>query len=944
MKNKKNKKIRLLALFSTLLATGAILFIGPAHAHAALKIEPIYSVLGDTTQGTGAQVKAIWKQLIDIVNYFIIAILIFVAIAQILRLNVSTYGIKKILPALILAIIGANFSFLFCRLLVDLANIVMSLFINGPQDDNLYTIFRGIGWAEPTHFGLKTASIGMLLWFMIAQLFVIAGGVITLLLAYLFFIRIWLIYFLVALAPLAFMATVLPQTKTVFTQWMSNFAKWVFLPVVSIFWIWLGNQWIGNVKEDYMMSFVFAGVCYYLAITTPFKMGGAVMSAWGNLGKKLVGKPTGWAWGKLREKSIDPWIKYQKDRMSRFLIRQGSGNPNTLINPIGAWVRRGERTRAWREKVAEGVETAKDQLYREAHGGKRWKDEKTGEWHFKYGDKYWKNMARLRDSVSADSGEKDWAEKNMDMMFRQTEEGKQSTRRMLQYKLRVMATDNMLKTIDNNIMVEAMSKNENNPYRNDTSFGVVKGEHHFENQREFYMMSKQALAESELASKKKENDKSNYDFETASSLHMQRVRIEDHEREVEAFNTNPDEWLDKNYKEAGYTEEQFLSLTDKDREDLIGVHRAELADQGEFLQDFWKRGLEELKKDKVLFDQKTQRFTNDAILVKQMVSNEAGTHFETDIKKMKTLAEVFGVDNVNDEMKAIFDSRIRKQLSIIVKNEDTTEASKRSPFESLVRGDKKFHDKMMQVFGGYLTLRDNDAKDTLAAVKNGLSMNVLQEETHDASVLAVKSLISSFKEAKSVDQQKSSLSNIAEIFGRSFKAGLLQERNLKAAMREVAKADIEAAKTAKGIKPEGNLSEEDENRIMSALLTNGDKRKLVEKKLVTKLSGVSNMSEDELEKIVRPELDEHGMLKVKFDMTGDDATKIAKVEKLQNIGETFSYFDARDRTDGKSSYYSSLWGAFKEVIAAVRKEAGTDLVDTLEKAGSKQSRSDLLIL
>ncbi len=280
-----------------------IFFVGSAiHAQAALKIVPVYKVLQNTDSGTGEQVKNIWKQLIDIVNYFIIAVLIFVAFVQILRINISTYGIKKILPALILAIIGANFSFLFCRLLVDLANIVMSLFIHGADgavsNTTLAENFSG-GWADPKGFGLvpgvasADVSIGMLLWFTFAQLFVLAGAFITLLLAYLFFIRIWLIYFLVALAPLAFMATVLPQTKSVFTQWMSNFAKWVFLPVVSIFWIWLGNQWIGNVKEDYMMSFVFAGVCYYLAITSPFKMGGAVMTAWGGIGKKVWGKTGG---------------------------------------------------------------------------------------------------------------------------------------------------------------------------------------------------------------------------------------------------------------------------------------------------------------------------------------------------------------------------------------------------------------------------------------------------------------------------------------------------------------------------------------------------------------------------------------------------------------------------------------------------------------------------
>lgn len=292
-----------------------------SEAHAAVtRIEPAFSVLKDTNQGMGAAIKKAWESSMKFVDGVLILALLAVAFSQILRININTYGFKKMLPTLILAVIGAHFSFLICRLMVDFSNLAIAAITDNGKMSPLQIVDSEAFSAEKLNVGTYASKgdIGPVIAFCFAQLLLFAAGIMELILAFLFFIRLWMIYLLTGLSSLAFLAMALPQTKQYFNQWWSNFAKWVFMPVSSVFLIWLGSQWIGiigdkNGSGGLYVTFLFAGVFYYLAITTPFKLGGAVMSAWGNLGKKAWGKTggaaTAWAGREAKERGIDAGIK-----------------------------------------------------------------------------------------------------------------------------------------------------------------------------------------------------------------------------------------------------------------------------------------------------------------------------------------------------------------------------------------------------------------------------------------------------------------------------------------------------------------------------------------------------------------------------------------------------------------------------------------------------------
>ena len=282
---KTNYRLILGWILLSLIAVCFLVLATPETSYA-ITIEPVSKVLGGTSP-VSAQIKNVWNQILVFVNSIAIVMLIFIAFANILRININSYGIKKFLPSLALAIIAANFSYLFCRILVDLANVACDLFINGVNTSGI------TGGFDFTSY--KLTEYNQWLRILLLAILEFVGAVFIIILAFMFFIRNYMIYFLVALSPITLICMVLPLTKSVFNMWWQQFWKWTFMPVVSLFWLWIAAQWVGSLfppggsSGSIILAFAFAIVCYYLAITTPFKMGGAIMQQWSQAPKKYGG-------------------------------------------------------------------------------------------------------------------------------------------------------------------------------------------------------------------------------------------------------------------------------------------------------------------------------------------------------------------------------------------------------------------------------------------------------------------------------------------------------------------------------------------------------------------------------------------------------------------------------------------------------------------------------
>lgn len=269
-----------------------------------------------------SEIVGLWKFFMSAVNYLMLIFLIFTAFANILRINIQVYAIKKILPSLIIGVILANFSLFIAKAIISFDTILvdfiqgLTISTNGGKSiagalfnlifgdiigmKSLSNIWGG-GWLATLFFtpGIGP-GIGLLLIGFVFGLVIILG------LAGFFFwlwfllqLRGFIILFLVVIAPIAFISLGFPLTQKYFQMWWSQFTKWVFMaPAVLLILaltLIITNAGLGG--KIGQIIFTIAGL--YFAAQVPFKMGGYAMAAWGGIGKGiagLVGRPIkGWA-------------------------------------------------------------------------------------------------------------------------------------------------------------------------------------------------------------------------------------------------------------------------------------------------------------------------------------------------------------------------------------------------------------------------------------------------------------------------------------------------------------------------------------------------------------------------------------------------------------------------------------------------------------------------
>ena len=255
-------------------------------------------ILNFTNPQTASIVQSGWQVTRDLANMFFVLVLLAIAFATILR--VETYGMKALLPKLIIAALLINFSLVLAGVFIDFSGILTDFFVSDGQEFfkdiadsmrlpkimtttaeekivgwqcNLAGNFLTKGICESSTGGncapvactpiiaeakIKTETdwkkLGDNYWAVISSLFfsivftIIAAFVFGAF-AFLLLARILIIWFLLILAPLAWFFWVLPATRNLFSQWWQTFIKWVFFAPAAVFFIWLSvNSWLGYIQ------------------------------------------------------------------------------------------------------------------------------------------------------------------------------------------------------------------------------------------------------------------------------------------------------------------------------------------------------------------------------------------------------------------------------------------------------------------------------------------------------------------------------------------------------------------------------------------------------------------------------------------------------------------------------------------------------------------------
>lgn len=298
------KKILFLISFLFLLAPGLAL-AAPAPSDACTDTEASNNRIICTIQG--GVFKEVFDFTLSIVNFAAIGILIFAALATILRWNVDTYAIKKTLPALVLGVILANFSLLIAKIVIEASNVLFITFTDGDAKKLAkHLSLENIGGLKSAVSSTNLSALAPSeLWSaVLGQILVLVAGVFVFILGLLLFIRNYVIYFLVGLAPLAFFSMGIPMLQKGFQMWWGQFWRWVLMAPIAVFWLAIGVRFVSGLNATLMVegaTFDIAGyilmlAAVYLAWRTPFMLGGAIMAGW-DKALKLAGKMTGRAYG-----------------------------------------------------------------------------------------------------------------------------------------------------------------------------------------------------------------------------------------------------------------------------------------------------------------------------------------------------------------------------------------------------------------------------------------------------------------------------------------------------------------------------------------------------------------------------------------------------------------------------------------------------------------------
>lgn len=215
-----------------------------------------------------------WSKLQAIANIIFIIFFIVVLFSQITGVGISNYGIKKMLPKLIVTAVLINLSYIICAVLVDLSN-VLGVGLRGLLESGLgIQAAQGAG-AGATVSGFLVAG-SITLTSIIIAVCINPGLVVTLLLflgsAAIAVLFLWLVLVVrevvvilgIVLSPVAFACSALPNTESLFKKWMKIMQAMLLLyPLCSL--VVGGGQFAGRILASVGQSNAELGWTFNLA-------------------------------------------------------------------------------------------------------------------------------------------------------------------------------------------------------------------------------------------------------------------------------------------------------------------------------------------------------------------------------------------------------------------------------------------------------------------------------------------------------------------------------------------------------------------------------------------------------------------------------------------------------------------------------------------------------
>ena len=279
---------------------------------------------------------------------FVIAFLIII-FSQITSVGITNYGIKKMLPRLVIAAILVNLSYFICVIAVDLSNIIGSSLKQvfdgvGAQIDvvpRLLGSSAGDGWQ-----GMATVALGLSVTSWLGGLSLLLPALIAAMVAIVVVflvltIRQALIIILIVISPIAFVAFLLPNTEELFKKWQSLLTTLLLMfPIIATIFgasALASKVIMSDANASFAVQLMGALVAIVPLALTPIIMKSAGGTL-GSIGAKIQG---------LSKAPSDALNKRAADVRKRELTRMDNRDMNsTAFNPRRRFLQRRARIEA----------------------------------------------------------------------------------------------------------------------------------------------------------------------------------------------------------------------------------------------------------------------------------------------------------------------------------------------------------------------------------------------------------------------------------------------------------------------------------------------------------------------------------------------------------------------------------------------------------------------
>ena len=322
-----------------------------------LDIKP--AILGDNSNTSGA--KQGWDFFRNIANAIFAVIFLWIIFSQISNVGVSNYGIKKILPRLIIGALLVNLSYYLCQIFVDLSNILGHTLKDALESGagEIGTTSEAAGWGSA--IAATIVGVGG-----VAAFAALAIGIPTLAAGFLAIMTVFIILvvrqagiiLLISMSPIAFAAWLLPNTEDLFKKWMKMFRGLLLVfPIISLLYgagklagaVLASSATVDPNNPDETLHLVALAATTMPLIATPFVLQNS-LSSLGSIGAK-IGKLSSAANGNLKnavmnKSRISDVKNAWKSRSARKLAERRSGNTwygrtASNLRDSSSWLKKG---------------------------------------------------------------------------------------------------------------------------------------------------------------------------------------------------------------------------------------------------------------------------------------------------------------------------------------------------------------------------------------------------------------------------------------------------------------------------------------------------------------------------------------------------------------------------------------------------------------------------